>query len=297
MPSKTVVFYPVVSFAQRANPELAMDYFADSKRSIGSYFKGKKPGSGLSIEEENFLLRNIIGLDPSDRDYKKERDNYYADISTKIPISGLKLEIGLSKSNEAPVSIENFPLDLDDYMAYRHAIGHPTDVAPTKEDSIGNPITKFYLDDPEATNIKELEIFTNQKEAIAKYLQIENDTASVNMYLTNFNIDVSKIREDKRSYKLKELVENEPLKFIKMVADPNIKPKYQILSCIQTNILKRVGTRILVTESSEEIGRDMEEAVQYWKDDINSAQVNLIKARYKEFAKKKQLTNSDDEQD
>jgi hypothetical protein len=54
----------------------------------------------------------------------------------------------------------------------------------------------------------------------------------------------------------------------------------------QYKVLRTVGTRLLITESGTEIGRDKEQAILYIKDLKNTKQVAVLKAQLRDALKK-----------
>ena len=101
-PEKIVFVKRKQTFIEESNsyPEVA-DYFAMSYRAVGSYYKttGKQFGTGLTREEENILLPEVIGYYPDSdkREFRRGVGEYYRNINTKIPPEGLRLNISLEK--------------------------------------------------------------------------------------------------------------------------------------------------------------------------------------------------------
>lgn len=294
--SKIVKVFRVIPFSQEANIELE-DLFSGASRGLGSYFSrgSKKAGSGLSFEEVDLLMPIVINRPASHNDFAKEVDIFFIDITTKIPQEGLPLETGLSKSNDEPLSKDNMPINVEQYIMYRHAISHPH-CAMSKEEAYGNQlITAYILDDKKTAASAKVD---NDIRDIAatRYLSIKDDTNKVDMVLTNIGIDTREMDELKKVLKLKEYISSSDIShsklFIKIEKDEKLDSKYRIQKLIQSGVLKRVGNVIIITEDGSKIGTGIEEAVVFWEDESNSDIVGVLKARFQEFRKKKTSLSS-----
>src|SRR5690606_19206039 len=117
-------------------------------RAVGPYYQGRVPGSGLTFQEQKLLLPDVIGVEANDKDFRREVEKFYHEILTKIPDAGIELEIGLENDNE-PLSESNMPLNIKDYVIYRHIINSPQ-VAKDKDtaDRWGH-LKPFYIEDQE----------------------------------------------------------------------------------------------------------------------------------------------------
>lgn len=289
-PNSHIVYVKRKSFFDTTErPELD-EYFASSSVSVGSYFaKGtSRPGSGLSIYEENLLLPMVIGYPVEDRDFRLKVNEYYSNINSKVPpntnpplpTDGLKLEIGLSENNNKPLSKDNLPIRIDDYVRYRQIILHPqvgdVDIEETEEDSLGNQMRKFVIHDPAKAQTTALTSNEARDQALMKYISIKSDPRKVRMYLTLLGVSLTTLRPGEELTKLREKAEKEPASFLKVASDPNLEIKYMIEELVHYKVLTKVGERLL--NGQTEIGRNVAEAVQYLKDSHNTAVFASLKA-------------------
>lgn len=292
--SKIVTICRVMSFTHEANndPE-TKEWFGQAARDIGSYFQGrysKIAGSGLTQDEEDLLMPKIVGLKKEHEKFRERVENFFHEISTKVPDNGLSLEIGLISDNDAPVSAENMPLHVENYIKYKHALGHPK-VAKSKDEGIGNQLISWYIDNPEDNEDLAKKEAEAKDAAMAIYLSIKEKPETVDRILTNMGVDIRKIKDP--VIELRKLAETKSKYFTIVANDKDLETKYRINKLIQTNILELVGTRIIVKESGKEIGRDMKEAMLWYNDPTYSDQVGAMTARYKEFVKKRNVTVED----
>ncbi len=288
--SKIVTIKRTIPFSQQANMDVT-EYFSGASRGIGAYFKrgSAKSGSGLEFNEIKLLMPIIINLESSDRDFMKKVDDYFTDITTRIPHDGLPLEIGLKVNNDSALSEDNFPLNIEQYVKYRHAMSHP-DMANSKEEAEGNQLKKFYLVDAEKTLENEKSTNDIRDQAMTEYLSIKGDKNKVDMVYTNIVLEYKNLSFNEKVMYLREYIEDNDIakakNFIKIAQDKDLNIKYGINKLIQANILRRVGNAIVITESGTSIGKDMIDAVVWFKDQTNSDTIGVLKARLQEFAKK-----------
>lgn len=298
MPSKTIVIHRHYGFVHGANPDPeAKEYFDMSYKAVGSYYKvfGKVYASGLTREEENIVMPELTGFYPQDKkEFRESVNKYFRNINTKIPPEGLTLEIGLEK--DGPLSEDNMPLRPDEYVAYKHAIGHPQVCESKDQAERMGALAEFYvLDKVEETKSKTK---TNRLEddAAMYYFKVRDDEFKVEQLLTIMGISVRNLDSEERVIKLKELstIDTDQSdaanrtrleKFITSASDKDMGIKYDILEMIRINILERVKFKILDRDTGEVIGDNLKEAVLWFKDKKNSKDVNVYYARLTELGK------------
>lgn len=288
--SHKVTIFRIGSFLSKAQNADTASFQSQSKEPIGSYFESRtstKIGSGLSDEETALLLPRFIDREPNDRDYREKVSEFYRDITTPVPFNGgVELEIGLLEANDKPISKDNMPINVNDYIRYRHAIKHPH-VALSKEAATGNLLKRFYVFDKQAIENKKINNNISKDAAIEYYLKVKEDMKQVDTMLILMGIDIRefagvKNANDAKKAKLRELAEAKSDLFTKQYESGDIEIRGLILGMIKTKVLKEVASRILVTSDNEELGLNMEEAIYFFKDEANSERVIALRALYQE---------------
>jgi len=288
--SRVVFLRRKATFVESIGGE-GMKLYADTgDRSIGSYWAGNssQPGTGLTLSEQNILMPIVLNMEASDRDFRKSVAHFFHAIQTKVHPSdkfgngGTPLEIGLW-DNKKPLSEDNLPLNISDYIKWKHVIGHKV-VAKTYEEAIGNQLKEYYIFDP-SEDIKLVNSSVKVKDkAFKKLFEIENNMAEILKYLTLFQIAPSTIIGKEYS-KLRTIVETEPEKFLKHAESPNTDAVYLITRLVNAKIFKMSGPRVLVGASGEVIGSTAAEAVAYIRDPKMSEQVIAFRGLLQEWDK------------
>lgn len=277
-------------FIEEANNDPQVrEYLNMAFRAVGSYWKvtGKIHASGMTREEENIIMPDLIGAFPEDdkKTFRKEVEAYFENINTRIPAEGLKLNVSLENPDK-PLSETNIPVNPVHYVAWKHALGH-LQVAEDKNTADRYDHIKFYVSDKDAEVKAGRKLLTLENKANAEYLQIQTDPARVDQVLTVLGYDLKQFEVGTRSGLLKkeaslvhdasdEINERRLNIFVETVLDKNLKIKYDILNMISADKLSRIGNRILLSESKTVIGNDLLETVYWFLDKKNSGQVSAL---------------------
>lgn len=295
--SVTVYIKRLPQFAAQARKELE-EFFAEGQRGIGSYFaKGSaRVATGLTPTEEDLLLPYILHIPKEDRDFRKTVNAHYEILDLKIPgKAGLELEIGLENSNSEPVSADNMPINMDNYLKFRWAVQHPW-VAPSEAEGKGNQLKQYYIFNPGEVSKVNINVNEQRDKALGYYLSIKDNKRTVVMYLTLLGVRTNQLRSGEEVLKLREMVDKTPDAFIKLYDDRDKEIKYAIEDMINNQILERVNGAILVKEDGTMLGRDMREAILFITDSKNTKLYNVLKARLQEKWKKTTTSVDTDEQ-
>lgn len=292
--SHIVSIHRLGTFLSRAQAKTSDTFFSSNKESVGAYFeKGSshKIGSGLSLDEEKLLLPEIIDTPADDRDFRKKVSEFFNEISTDVPAdTGQELEIGLLKDNTLPVSKDNMPISIMDFIRYRHAVGHPWTTV-SKEVGEGNMTKKFYIFDKEALQTRKTETGKEKDAAMEIFLKVKREPEQVDQMLTLLGEDIRNYAKAKDAPQRKEdqlrlLVDTKPKEFKKIYEEGDLEVRSWIESMITTGVLKRTGKRIIdpeaPSEENNELGVTIDEAIFWFKDEKNSSQVATLKARRQE---------------
>jgi len=264
-------------------------WLGGSYRGIGPYYKDKTTATGLSFTEQKLLLPEYLGIEPTDKDFRTRVNRFYDEIVTSVPKEGLVLQIGL-QDDEKELSDTNMPLNIADFVRYRHLVGH-RDVAGSKVEAEKTYGKRFYIHDPEkaikgAVNINDLE-----DKATTLYMKFKDDVIKTDQILTMMGINIRLMTGQEKVLKLKaasqknaklSTLEQEDAfkRFISIATDQDIEYKYLITEMIGSQYLTRSNNYILYAESGTKIGDNMQEAVLYFKNPKHSRELNLLKAEY-----------------
>jgi len=291
--SRIVTIKRAGSFLSRSQGKEIDDFYNDAIQEVGSYFESsnsKRIASGLTIDEEKFLMPFLLGVDAKDREFFEKRNNYFMTMSTKVPYKdGLSLETGLTDSSK-PLSPDNMPLNISDYVRYRQIIKHPW-VGKSEAEAKGNQLLKFYLYDAVKETAGTDTLNEDKDLALAHYLKIKDVPEKVDMMLTLLSIDPRDIvgqtpehTEKLRKQNLRTLVDKFPTKVVLLSKDKNFENKFTIQSMVNSGVLKVIGTRYIISETDQPIG-NYEETVDFFRDEKNSQTLQLLKAKNQEAQK------------
>lgn len=286
-------FFSLIEMSQD-DPEVKA-WLGESFRPIGPYFKNKTTAIGLSFEEQKLLLPEYLGIEATDKEFRKSVIASFDSILTKVPKEGLKLQIGL-QDNDQPLSENNMPLNIKDYITYRHLIDHPA-VATDKVTAAREFGKRYFIHDPEKFTQGALDLNTLEDNATVIYMKYKDDLIKLDQILTMMGVNIKSMKPEDKILKLKGFAQKNSKfnaveqkesfqRFIKTAEDKNLEYKYLIQEMIGAQYLKRVNNTIVYYESGKIIGDNMEDAVIYFKNPKNSRELNLLRAEYMEKIKK-----------
>lgn len=285
--------FTLVEMSQE-DPEVKA-WLGQSYRGIGPYFKDKATATGLTFEEQRLLLPELLGIEASDKDFRRTVNRFFDELVTSVPKDGLQLQIGLEDDN-LPLSATNMPINIMDYIKYRHIKGH-RDVAMNKPEAEKTYGKRFYINDPEKASAAAISLNDLEDEAAVIYMKYKDDAIKTDQILTMLGVNITHLKHEEKilklkglsqkNFKLSEADQKEAFnKFIKVAQDKDLEYKYLIQEMIGAQYLKRVGNNILYAESGKIVGDNMEDAVLYFKNPKNSRELNLLKAEYNTKIKK-----------
>lgn len=267
-----------VNSINHSNTKAAEEYSKSASVSIGSYFNKSKTGTGLDTTETDLLMPILIDYESTDRQFRKHVTKYFDSINTKIPYDGLTLEIGLKEDNQKPVSSSNMPIDVEDYVKYHHAKGHPF-MASSEEEARGTHSKQYYIEDSKELKKKRSEEIKLKDEAIAKYLEIKSDSKLQSQVLIALGIEL-KDKEGNPIDKLDVLrskSEEDPSTFLEIANNPNLKYIAFINDLVTYKVVRKEGNRYLFEGS--QLGASQVDFIEYLKDEANSDTLTILKAK------------------
>lgn len=287
--SHIVTIFQSGSFLSRAQGKEILDYYEQSKVSIGSYWESEqstKVGSGLSFFEQSLLMPIIINAESDDKGFREAVANYFHEKDTKIPYhGGVKLEIGLLENNDKPISEKNMPINPHDFVTYRHAIHHPETAANQKE-AESNPMKRFYVYDSMEMKTKDRKSKEAKDIAMQIYLKLKEEPQKVDQMLVLLGKDIREFRgvnaaADKID-ELRSLSELDASKFALTYKLNDLEVRYWVENMAKLGVFIKIGDKYIDADSKKTIGHNMEEAISYFLDAENSQHIVVLKARMQE---------------
>lgn len=303
--SRRISIFRTGSFLENAQTG-AQEFLSMSKKSIGTYFAGNlgsSVGTGLSFEEIDVIMPLLIDIPKDDRSFREGVTKFFSNISTKIPWqTGKEFEIGLLLDNGKPVTFvdelgkKNLPINLQDWVRYRHALKHPH-VSPSKSAALGNMLAEYYIFDQSTVNTENAAAAKIADEAMTLYLTIKKDPEKVDAMLTILGVDIRAYHgldaDDLKLEKLRylasgdEKVGGDPAKFIKVHTEKHFDERFLIQKMVNTGVVRKIGNQYVENETGSILGHTIEEVVYYLLDKANSDKVSFLKAKTQEAMKKK----------
>jgi hypothetical protein len=298
MSSKIVEIHKYNNLAHE-NTKGAKDFMEQAKVSIGSYYHSvggkatKKTATGLSFEEIDLLMPLIIDYDESDREFRKEVTRYFDAIDNKVPLT---LEVGL-KDNSKELGIDlnegvkgakpklNLPLNVEDYIVFNHAKGHPH-VALSEDEAIGNYFKSMYIVDDSKIEEELLQDIDISDKALALYIQNKDKKDIVLQALSYLGVSlVEPITGKKLSPEaaFKAQATKNPKNFIKCIQDEDLPYVAKINSYVKRKIVRREGNRYIF--ENKVLGASTKDFVEWLKDKSNSETIIILKARLDDYNK------------
>jgi hypothetical protein len=266
------------------------EYLARSKKYVGSYFESKTSqviGSGLTEGEKKLLLPDIIGVSPDEREWKAKSILFFQELATEVPFGdGLKLEIGLEKDNNKPLSENNMPLNIMDYVRYRHIKGHPK-VAPSEDDAKGDLLKDFFIYNPQKSRDLANKIAADRDNANAKYLTIKNKPEVVSALLIYYgkNPDLYGTDGD-RTTELSNLVIENPEIMLTAMADDSLIKRTTLRAMVSYGVVVVIDSAYY-TKEKVKIGNNENEAVTWLSDTEKNGNTTSLLVGLLQEAKKK----------
>lgn len=292
--SKRITIFRANNFVQSAQKDQNVaEFMSQSSKSIGPYLQSntsKIIGSGLNLVEQNILLPYVLHMDADDKDFKKAVYNFFNSLVTKVGLThGITLEIGLLEDNSKPVSKTNLPIDVEEYIRYRHAKNHPW-VAGSRAESDGNQLKYFYIHDSEAQERADNDKLVLQDKAESIWLEIKNHPTKVGMLLTLLGYDIREYlgrnEEQKKQLALKDVITNDAPRFLAVYEADRFELRYWLKAMVTANAVQQLGTSYVIAENKKLIGRSEMEAILFLEDPANDDTVMYLKGATQDVLRK-----------
>lgn len=301
--SRKITIFRKSTFAEAAQTNAA-EFMSMSKKSIGSYWDSRNSkgiGSGLSFEERDILMPDIINVHEKDKDFRKSVENFFASLTTPVAYEdGITLEIGLKRDNKQPIThkgadgeFDNLPIAPFDYVRYRHALRHPK-VAPSADAAKGNVLVDYYIFDPEVALQVNVEANKERDQAIQNYFKIKDDARKIDAMLVLMGSDPREFygvnKDQEKLEKLRNYADIEAKKFNEEYDGKLFEEKFLLLALENTGIVKRMGNQYVVDDTKKILGNNKDEAMFFFKDPANADTTAILKGQLQE-AMRKEIRN------
>lgn len=279
---------------------------------IGSSLKGTGPLRGLEYDEEHKYLPEIIGVSPTDNEWRKIVISYWNNISVDVPADGIGIgrlqgrPLIFTVAFETATEKENFErvLNLEekaelskkgevvegipDYILWRYCLVY-SKVANRQEDVGKSPKILFYLYSKETETRVEHKAFKLRVKASQLFTKILMEEHLINAVLLMFKQDLKEFEtlQDKH-LALEGLLKTKAADFIKFMEDVNLEVKAVIKQAVEAQIINNPSNTdsYYYGENNEvTLGTTLVDAVIFWKstDKHNQEVVDAIKARLKQI--------------
>lgn len=247
---------------------------------VGSYYSGQGPARALTYEQENLWMPMLINLDAKDPGFRTAITNYYKNLSIKIDVNGMQLEIGLDENGT--------PYNLEDYIKYLIAKKHPW-MALNKEQCYSSEHLQFYFEDIAAEEEKQSKNLENSTKAYVEFAKLAEEEDKLDWVLrtviskypqVGIFSEIVKLKLEKKKLKLSQVIEKDPEYFLEAVNDKDLIYKAEITSMVDAGVLTKEGNRFL--NGSENLG-SLDGVIAWMKDGNNSGDYAILKARLEQF--------------
>jgi hypothetical protein len=292
MPSRRIKLQRSIHHIRRPEVEVRLIQMG-SVKTLNSYWnKQGNIGTGLTWQETEYLLPQIVGLKADNVEFAKEVAKFYANMNIEVPETGVEFEVGLSHDNTKPVGkikegkeeVENRPIEPLQYLKFKFLAGHPQ-VAFGEQEAI-NIANKPYvlIDESEKEMEEELKLREAEK-ATNNFYSIQENNDKVNQLLALLGFDFTVMNKVQKKKKLKEIADTEPTRFNEAFNDELAEYKFFVEQCLSFDVLEDVGGRILEKESQRELGANKREAALHLRDAANSDTYRKLTALLKSAKK------------
>lgn len=175
------------------------------------------------------------------------------------------------------------PTKPEDYLLYRYCLVYK-DVANRIEDINKSSDIRFYIYDTETFKKNEEESFNKKMEAEGVFHKIFSDKQKVANIIKIFGYRPTEHIANAKI--LREIIEKQPDKFIKIEADKQLQHKAFVEDLITYNILRRLpNSTIVVDNDNVTVGETLNDAVTFITADKNKAFYSSLENQLKSILK------------
>jgi len=271
---------------------------ADHVVKIGACWHGQETLRGLSFDEEEAYLPNVLGVSPKSEHWVKATKAYWLNISSTVPSGiGLKLEIGFRYKNvddadhEAKYGIPDdinqrrgIPINVENYILYRYCELYPR-CANDKNDANKSPKIVMYMYSKTEEVAATHTALKSRRESYELYLKMLGDSNRIDNILTLLGENVGALSDAEKEIQLEMYATKQSAKFYAFASDKEIELKSFIERCIYAQELKRIpNTETVVYADNTVLGHTIDECIIFLKNPKNVIVLNSLEARMKHKA-------------
>lgn len=281
------------------------DSYSDVNKKIGASFKNQDTLRGLNLLEEKRFLPDIIGVSPTEQGWTKAAGDYWKNISKKVPLEGLKLEVGViyetkeqydadrqakTDHNNTRLNIQAVPINLNDYILWRYCLVY-SKVANDETLIKKSPNIEFFLYSKEKEISTKKAIVNLTKEARMLLYKNLGDREWVDWVLrvliSRDNDPMKKVSivtldsldQDEKDILLSEYVDKTPSEFKAIAEDKQLQIKSFIETCVAAGKLERIANTQSITFEGSTIGNTLEQTAAFLTDPKNNNILSTLKAQ------------------
>lgn len=262
----------------------------DRRYYTGLGFYNGVQDNNLEWENKKILFSDVLGI-LYDGNSKHEFNNsivqYYDSLSVDIPATGKVLNIGL-EDNSKPLSSENRPLSIEDYIIYKAVFeNRPFQVAKNKEEAQIYSYCSYYIHDVSNEERNKLEQLEKEGLAISHYTDIKEDRTVVKTLMSEAGIGLSN-DADKNKRLLYEYITKNSAKFEEFFADYKREGKFygnrlRLKIFISHGFISKTSYNgYLDAMSGDELAKTHLEMLNYFKNPENAEVIAGYQSRYRE---------------
>jgi len=275
---------------------------------VGASYKGSSTLKGLTFEEEEKYLPEIIGISSSSPEWAKETRNYWGNISKKVPPGdGVELQIGLFYATQEDYDYDQKlvaapegnlfnhkgkPINLADYIIWRYCLVYSR--VANNESFIGlSPKIEMFLYSKDKEVADKKKIINSKRAANTLYYKNIIDREWVDYVLTVLvaqdknparKVTVQQLQsmsEDEKDVLLDTYATDNPDAFVIIGENKDLQMRAFIERCIAAGKLTRIPNTDTITMDGTPVGNTINEAVAFMNNSKNSQTLQSLKAQLK----------------
>lgn len=239
--------------------------------------------SGLSFEEEAYLLPRLINVTDKDPAFREKVRDYLSTFSKMLSYDGEMLDAGYTELNG---HIE--PNNIQDYILFKMT-SVDKDVKSHFDNNQDEEACKFELIDLAKEKQETNKKFLVENEAMVEFVKVTRDDQNIdnmreilivhNELIETNVIDIHKMDVVEAKVKLKQLMDKDAVKFMKSAKDERIKIKALIKEGMSYDVITSIGDSYYFGE--EKVGETLGKITTYL---VNN---NDLKTKIKEIVDSK----------